>query len=419
MRWDRRGLRSSSVYTAFHHRHRVIFTVSPLLDKERSVFQESWNVCDGHEGHERTAEEDGIDKGLDIALIGLQAEPYGAHHHRQAHVHGDADAVGDDVAVRLDERAVDESHWNGERPGGSVLHLRVEIRVHGVARHLVRELIHRGGGEARLMPRRMDHVQLLVDLAPIAGEVGVDEIDDELGRVHVERDWEAAGIEVGLDFRYGTAVRGPALREQQELVEHGEGRGRRLMDRRDDDQIVLFRDVLDERDHLERRGGVQTRRRLVEEQQLRAGDELRGHADATLLATRDALPDGCSDEVVGLARQAEGGQEGFDALDALELADRAWEGEASGEVERLTNGERAHQRILLFDVRGDAAEGFRVGGGAVDVDGRLDRGVEGGRPMGKHVEERGLAGTAGPSLSAYVGPKGFPTEHDRARTTVP
>ena len=68
----------------------------------------------------------------------------------------------------------------------------------------------------------MDHVELLVDFAPVAGKIGVDEVDDELCRVHVEGNREAAGVEVRLDLRDRAAVCGTALRKEKQLVEHGE-----------------------------------------------------------------------------------------------------------------------------------------------------------------------------------------------------
>ena len=88
-----------------------------------------------------------------------------------------------------------------------------------------------------------------------------------------------------------------------------------------DDQVVLLGDVLDEGDDLERGGGVETGRRLVEEEELRAGDELRSDTDTTLLTTGDTLSDRCADQVVRLTLQTERSEERLDALDALNLAD--------------------------------------------------------------------------------------------------
>ena len=56
------------------------------------------------------------------------------------------------------------------------------------------------------MPRGVNHVQLLVDFASVAGKIGIDKVDDELGRVHVERNREATRFEVWLNLCNRTAV---------------------------------------------------------------------------------------------------------------------------------------------------------------------------------------------------------------------
>lgn len=208
----------------------------------------------------------------------------------------------------------------------------------------------------------MDHVQLLVDFASIAGKIGVDEVDDELCWVHVEWNWEAASVEVGLHLRDGTTVGGSTLGEQKQLVEHGKGRSGRLMYRCNYDQVVLFRNVLDEGDDLERGGRIQTRGGFVQEEKLWAGDELRRYTDTTLLTTRDTLSDGCSNQVVGLALETECSEKGLDALDTLEFADSPGERKACCEVEGLADGERSDQGIFLLNIGRDATEGLGVRG---------------------------------------------------------
>jgi hypothetical protein len=61
----------------------------------------------------------------------------------------------------------------------------------------------------------VDHVELLVDLASVTGEISVDKVDDELGWVHVQWNRESAGIEVWLHFRDGSTVGGATLGEKQ------------------------------------------------------------------------------------------------------------------------------------------------------------------------------------------------------------
>lgn len=87
--------------------------------------------------------------------------------------------------------------------------------------------------------------------------------------------------------------------------------------------VVLLRNVLDEGDDLERSSRVQTRSWLVQEQKLRAGDELRCNAYTTLLTTRDTFPDWGTNEGVGLSLKTKGSDECLNTLDALKLGDVA------------------------------------------------------------------------------------------------
>lgn len=144
------------------------------------------------------------------------------------------------------------------------------------------------------------------------------------------------------------------------------------MNGRNDDQVVLLRDVFDERDDLERGGGVKTGCGLVKEEELGACDELRSNANTTLLTPRDTLSDRCADQVVSLTLQTESSEERLDALNALKLADMAGQRETRCEVQRLADGERTDECVFLLDVCGDAAESLGVGRRAVNVDGGFD-----------------------------------------------
>lgn len=136
--------------------------------------------------------------------------------------------------------------------------------------------------------------------------------------------------------------------------------------------IVLLRDVLDEGNDLERGSRVKTGSRLVQEEQFRAGDELSSHTDTTLLTTGNTLPDRSTNQVVCLTLETKSCEEGLDTLDALKLADTAGQRQTSSKVQSLTNSKRTDQRVLLFNVSTDAAEGLRICGRAVDVDVGLD-----------------------------------------------
>ena len=51
---------------------------------------------------------DGVDERLDVSLVCTESEPHSSHHDCQSHVHRDSNPVNREVAVALDERAVQE-----------------------------------------------------------------------------------------------------------------------------------------------------------------------------------------------------------------------------------------------------------------------------------------------------------------------
>lgn len=87
----------------------AVETVGAFFGEGEVVFEEGRDVGNGHEGHEGGAKEDGVDEGLDVVLVLFETEPDSAHHDGETHVHGDADAVDEDVAVTLDPETVEES----------------------------------------------------------------------------------------------------------------------------------------------------------------------------------------------------------------------------------------------------------------------------------------------------------------------
>lgn len=85
--------------------------------------------------------------------------------------------------------------------------------------------------------------------------------------------------------------------------------------------VVFLSHFLDECDDLEGGCGVQTRSRLIKEQDLGAGNELVGNADTALLTTGDTLSDGSADQCVSLAIKTERIDERLDSGDTLVGAD--------------------------------------------------------------------------------------------------
>jgi len=105
---DDEEIRKSSQEVANKERRGSVETIGTLLHENGAVLEVSRDVSDSHERHEGTSKEDSISKSLEVVLRCFQAQPDGSHHNGQTHVHGDTDAIGDDVTVRLDEIAMDE-----------------------------------------------------------------------------------------------------------------------------------------------------------------------------------------------------------------------------------------------------------------------------------------------------------------------
>ena len=84
---------------------------------------------------------------------------------------------------------------------------------------------------------------------------------------------------------------------------------------------MLLGNILDERDDLEGSGRIQTRRRLVQEEQFGASNELCRDTNTAFLTTGDTFPNRSTDKVVGLTRETKSCEECLDTLDAFKLAD--------------------------------------------------------------------------------------------------
>ncbi|GJC95649.1 spore wall protein 2 [Colletotrichum higginsianum] len=397
---DEEEVRQAEEEVGDEQRRGAVQAVVVLLDVLAAVLEEGRDVGDGHEGHEGAAEEDGVGQRDDGGLVRREAHPHGAHHEGEARVHGEADAVGDDVAVALDEAAVQERDdeacevrlrlvvVGGGDDGGGAVTVAPDVGD-GHAQVL---------GRGRLVPGGAHGLEARGGLALVADEVGVDELEHVLGRVHLQRDGHAQGLVVGNDAVDGAEVVGAAGGEEEELVEEVEGGRRGLVDGRDNDELGVVANDLVAGGRVEAAGG------LVEEQDLGARDELAGDADAPLLAARDALADGRADDGVGLVLEAEGGQQAVDAGDALG-GGQGGGGEARGEEQGLADGQGADEGVLLLDEAADASEVGARGRRAVDEDGAAD-GRRVGRAAGEEVEERRLAAARGAHEGADLAWKG-------------
>jgi hypothetical protein len=86
---------------------------------------------------------------------------------------------------------------------------------------------------------------------------------------------------------------------------------------------VLDRNVLDKGHDFKASLRVQTRSWLIQEKDLGTSDKLTGNAKAAFLTAADALPNRGADKDIGLSLKTECAKKSFDAVHAIDFADRA------------------------------------------------------------------------------------------------
>ena len=217
---DDEEIRKPSQEVADKERRGSVKTIGALLHENGAVLEVSRDVSDSHERHEGTSKEDSIGESLQIVLRCFQAQPDCSHHHSQTHVHGDTDAIGDDVTVRLDEVTMDKCNHDSKPVSADLLVVIGLLGRRVAVQDLAVDSVHLFCVEARALPCAGDHLKLRNEFASVMSEIGVNEVDDEFGGVHVERDGEAAGIEERLDVLDWSRVCRVAMGEEEKLVEH-------------------------------------------------------------------------------------------------------------------------------------------------------------------------------------------------------
>jgi len=220
-----------------------------------------------------------------------------------------------------------------------------------------------------------------------ATDAPVDGVEEEV-RVRLAGGGRQPG---GPEVLHGVARRpevdGAALGEEHELVEQLEHLARRLVDDRQH-RLAARGQAADGRHHEVGGRRVQARGRLVQEQDGRAGHELHADRDAALLPPRDPTQRPVPDEGVGRLGHPELREQVVDELLALR-GRQPGHADAGGVGERLPHRQRAHEEVVLGDVRRLAVREVR----GVPVDGQLPRHIDVlGRTTGQAVEEGGLAG---------------------------
>mmetsp|Transcript_121380 Transcript_121380/g.348789 ORF Transcript_121380/g.348789 Transcript_121380/m.348789 type:complete len:451 (-) Transcript_121380:2-1354(-) len=171
-----------------------------------------------------------------------------------------------------------------------------------------------------------------------------------LGADHVEL------RKMGADVMRRALVGHLAFHEEDCLVEQVQDLRARLVDRAKH-RAVHLRQLLQHRDHVVCRAGVQAARWLIEERDLRVCDQLRPHGCALAFATRNALDELVADERVGAFGEAHAPEQVVDqAVDGCAVPAQA---QAGRELQHLPRGHRPQKGVVLHDV----AEQLLVVGG--------------------------------------------------------
>eukprot|EP00968_Pinguiococcus_pyrenoidosus_P014823 scaffold1355_cov268-Pinguiococcus_pyrenoidosus.AAC.5 len=226
--------------------------------------------------------------------------------------------------------------------------------------------------------------------ALLVREVCVDEVEEELGGVG--KLWHGMADAGEVRNRIlGFAGEGhPPLTEDHDLIESAVDARRRLMDRRDDDELLRVRQVVNERHHVDGGGSVQPGGGLVQEDDVRLLHERHRDAQPALLSSGQTLDELRTRAGVGAALEAE-------LLDdvAHVLAPSGFGGvhvEVRRVVQDLARGQERPVIVLLLHGEAAGAQGGRVQVLAVQMDASAhDAPV---RAQGEAANERGLAGAA-------------------------
>ena len=153
-------------------------------------------------------------------------------------VHDNSDAVRHDIAITLNERAVQKRESNaGDARTAKIVDIDC-VSFSLVCNGPLRVLIIQRGRVGGVGPVQMDLLDLLLgcDLRA-ASEIAADQVEDELGWVGVRREGMTDAVKVGRDICDGTEVAGFPTGEEKELVKELKGGCRRLVDTCDDDEL--------------------------------------------------------------------------------------------------------------------------------------------------------------------------------------
>lgn len=163
---------------------------------------------------------DSIGEGLDVFLGRRQPDPNRAHQDGQANIHGNANSVCDDIAVGLDQRAVDEGERDHQWIGFG---LGLDGLAGGLLGADLGDFLVDGLLVFGLCPAVLKMSKPPLSLVVILGKVRVDHVNDELGRIRIHWRWVTQVSKILGDAGDQAVVHGAALREKEQLVKQLKG----------------------------------------------------------------------------------------------------------------------------------------------------------------------------------------------------
>lgn len=155
-------------------------------------------------------------------------------------VHDDADSVGDDITVTLDEEPMKKGEDDPKHMGTfKLVHLNALAFPPRI--DTLRDLGTRCGCFFGILPGVLELLDRVTRRILFSAEVCAGNIEEKLGRVGMRRDRVADAVEVVLDLGDGAKVTGLPGREEKELIEELEGGRGRLVDTSDDNNLGVVR----------------------------------------------------------------------------------------------------------------------------------------------------------------------------------
>lgn len=261
---------------------------------------------------------------------------------------------------------------------GAVAHGRERVAV--VARRRLALLVARPVGDEGLL----GHVSRRL----VVSSVARDDVRHDVAVVAVLGELEAHPLEEGLDIALGPFVDGLSVAEEDESVEEVEDLRTGLVDD-DDDGDAETRKRLEGSHDGRRRRGIQTARRLVQEDGHGRCRQLHSDAHPLPLSSADDGLSHAADQRVADVGELETVNDGFYVQFDVVVRPGSWQSDARRVDNVFVDGQLGEHDVVLGDVADDLFVSLHLA--RVVVDGHDTAGV--GRLAHQHVDKGRLAGS--------------------------